>query len=91
MARRKLTRPDLDSTMISENEQLLSREDEPGQHGSLRQFSRHVDQRGPDTCTETHELQQWTSTNKNTKIDETHILLESETDYVGFILPPAQE
>ncbi|CAF3525388.1 unnamed protein product [Fusarium graminearum] len=91
MARRKLTRPDLDNTMTGENEQLLSREDKPRQHGSLRQFSRHVDQRGPDTCTETHELQQWRSTKKNTKVHETHILLESETEDVGLILPPAQE
>ncbi|PTD03037.1 hypothetical protein FCULG_00009007 [Fusarium culmorum] len=78
-------------TMTGENEQLLSREDEPGQHGPLHQFSRHVDQRGPDTCTETHELRQWRSTNKNTKIDESQILLESDTEYVGLILPPAQE
>ncbi|WKT54155.1 hypothetical protein QSH57_004739 [Fusarium oxysporum f. sp. vasinfectum] len=91
MERQKLTRPDLDSTITGENEHLLSREDEPGQHGSLHQFSRHVDQRGPDVCTKSYELQQWRSTIKNTKINETQILLEAETECAGLISPPAQE
>ncbi|KAJ9426047.1 hypothetical protein FOXG_07405 [Fusarium oxysporum f. sp. lycopersici 4287] len=91
MERQALTRPDLESTITDENEHLLSREDESGQHGSLQQFSRHVDQSSPDACTETHELQQWRSTIKNTQIDETQILLEAETEDAGLTSPLAQE
>ncbi|RKK23781.1 hypothetical protein BFJ68_g14212 [Fusarium oxysporum] len=91
MERQALTRPDLESTITGENEHLLSREDESGQHGSLQQFSRHVDQSSPDVCTETHELQQWRSTIKNTQIDETQILLEAETEDAGLTSPLAQE
>ncbi|ENH74680.1 hypothetical protein FOC1_g10001355 [Fusarium oxysporum f. sp. cubense race 1] len=86
-----LTRPDLESTNTGENEHLLSREDESGQQGSLQQFSRHVDQSSLDVCTETHELQQWRSTIKNTRIDETQILLEAETEDAGLTSPLAQE
>ncbi|KAL7755997.1 hypothetical protein ACKLNR_012990 [Fusarium oxysporum f. sp. zingiberi] len=44
-----------------------------------------------DVCTETHELQQWRSTIKNTQIDETQILLEAETEDAGLTSPLAQE
>ncbi|KAF9770165.1 hypothetical protein IL306_012321 [Fusarium sp. DS 682] len=82
MERQTSTRPDLENTITDENEHLISREDETGQHGSS-QFSRHADQRGPDVCTETHELKQWRSTIKNTEINETQILLEAETEDAG--------
>ncbi|KAF4414935.1 hypothetical protein FACUT_13813 [Fusarium acutatum] len=91
MERQALTRPGLENTITDENEHLLSRTEEPGQHGSLQQFSGHAGQRGPGVYPETHELQQWRSTIRNTQIDETQILLEAEIEVAGLTSPLAQE
>ncbi|CVK86925.1 uncharacterized protein FPRN_05392 [Fusarium proliferatum] len=76
--------------MTDENEHLLSRTEEPGQHGSLEPFSEYADQRGPGVYHETHELQQWRSIIKNNQIDETQILLEAETEVAGLTSPLTQ-
>ncbi|RBA09072.1 hypothetical protein FPRO05_07352 [Fusarium proliferatum] len=90
MERQASTRPGLGNAMTDENEHLLSRTEEPGQHGSLEPFSEYADQRGPGVYHETHELQQWRSTIKNNQIDETQILLEAETEVAGLTSPLTQ-
>ncbi|KAF5632606.1 hypothetical protein F25303_9337 [Fusarium sp. NRRL 25303] len=90
MERQAFIRPDLENAITDENEHLLPGTEQPSQHRSLQQFSGHADQRGPDVYTETHELQQWRSTIKNTQIGETQILLEEETEVAGLISPLAQ-
>ncbi|VZH99010.1 unnamed protein product [Fusarium fujikuroi] len=91
MERQAFIRPDLENAITDENEHLLPGTERPSQHRSLQQFSGHAGQRGPDVYTETHELQQWRSTMKNTQIDETQILLEEETEVAGLTSPLAQE
>ncbi|KAG4259876.1 hypothetical protein FPRO03_12526 [Fusarium proliferatum] len=91
MERQAFIRPDPENAITDENEHLLPGTEQPSQHRSLQQFSGHADQRGPDVYTETHELQQWRSTMKNTQIDETQILLEEETEVAGLTSPLAQE
>lgn len=91
MERQASTKPGLGNAITDENEHLLSGTEEPGQHGFLKQLSRHTDQRGPGVYPETHELQQWKSTVENTQIDETQILLEAETEVAGPTSPLAQE